>query len=138
MTSPHPTIPKNEYVITAVRSQGSGGQNVNKVSTKVVLRWNLHQSRVLTPDQKIWVRGKLATRLTSEGDLVLASQRTRSQAKNRQDVIEKLKLLLAHALRRPKQRRRTRRPTAANEQRLEIKKRRSRLKQHRRSSLEPT
>lgn len=125
-------IPKRELTLAAVRSQGSGGQHVNKVNTKVELRWKPQSSMALTPEEKDRLAHKLSHRLTHNGVLVLSSQRTCSQAQNRLDVIEKLQSIVRQGLALPKRRRPTRRPRHAHEQRLASKKRRSTLKQRRR------
>ena len=127
-------IPGSELRISFARSGGPGGQNVNKVSSKVDLRWAPAASAVLTDVDREWLLKRLAIRLTSEGDLVVTSSRTRDQVRNREDALEKLAQTIRKALLRPKHRRRTRPSRAAIEQRLQEKKQRSRLKTKRKES----
>lgn len=128
---PGVSIPENEVSFSASRSGGPGGQNVNKVSTKVTLAFDVHASVALTDEQKQKIAAKLATRINKEGILQIVSQRTRSQEFNRIDVREKFSELLRRAL-TPKQTRvKTRIPGAAKRQRLTEKKKRGLTKQGR-------
>src|SRR5262245_47067882 len=124
-------IPEGEISFTASRSGGPGGQNVNKVSSKVTLSFDLRNSTALTAEQKRKIMGKLATRINSEGILQIVSQRTRSQELNRTDVLERFSELLQRALTPQQPRIRTRVPAAAKKQRVETKRKRGLTKQAR-------
>src|SRR5436309_2750902 len=101
-------IPDTEFVWTYARSGGPGGQNVNKVASKAVLRWPVVQSPSLPPEIKDRFCAQQRTRITTEGELVLASERFRDQEKNRADCLEKLRAMLLRAAVRPKTRKATR------------------------------
>jgi ribosome-associated protein len=124
-------IPEGEISFTASRSSGPGGQNVNKVSSKVTLSFDLRNSTALTPEQKRKIMGKLAKRINSEGLLQIVSQRTRSQELNRTDVLERFSELLQRALTPQQPRIRTRVPAAAKKQRVDTKRKRGLTKQAR-------
>lgn len=131
--APSIEIPEPELQFTYVRSSGSGGQNVNKVSSKAVLRWNLTLSRALLPEVKDRFRERYASRLTSAGDLLITSERHRDQARNAEDCIEKLRTMIAAAQVAPTERRATR-PTYGSKMRtLKAKKARSEVKKSRSS-----
>ena len=119
------TIPEDELVFTASRSGGPGGQNVNKVSTKITLAFDVEKSRALSEEQKRKIAGKLATRINNDGQLLVVSQRTRSQELNRADAMDRFCDLLRKALQPRKARIKTRLPKSAKEQRLNEKKKRS-------------
>ena len=120
-----------ELTFAASRSRGPGGQHVNKVSTKVELRFRVMDSVLLTGEEKILVMEKLATRINQDGELVLTSQRERTQLKNKQTVIAKFLELLRMAL-TPRKRRKPTRPSAATkEKRLVDKKIHSEKKERR-------
>jgi ribosome-associated protein len=125
-------IPARELRVTFSRSGGPGGQNVNKVETKVQLRWNPAGSAALSDADRAWLLRRLGDKLTADGDLLVTSNRTRDQARNREDAEDKLAEMLRAALRRPKRRRATRPSQAALQRRIDEKKARSRLKQARR------
>src|SRR4029450_2501462 len=124
-------IPENEVRMTASRSGGPGGQNVNKVSSKVTLTFDVHGSSVLSEEQKRKILGKLATRISKEGILQVVSQRTRSQELNRHDALTRFCELLRQALTPQGARSKTRVSGAAKQQRLEEKKKRGLTKQTR-------
>lgn len=109
-------VPAAELQWTAVRSGGPGGQNVNKVATKVELRFDLPGSTVLPAAVKARLRALCASRLDAEGRLVVTSQATRSQSDNLEDARSKLAALIRRALVPPKRRRPTR-PTAGSKER---------------------
>jgi len=121
-------IPEAELAFSASRSSGPGGQNVNKVSTRVTLRFDVAHSPSLSEPQRRRIRLRLRTRITRDGVLVVASQRHRTQAANRAAATERFAELLRDALRRRPVRKKTRVPRAAKERRLEQKKRRGRTK----------
>lgn len=121
-------IPAGELTETFARSGGPGGQNVNKVNTKVVLRWVPGTSAALTEEIRERVLKKLASRLTTDGELIVTSSRTREQGKNREDARSKLAALVRGALVRPKRRKKTRPSKAAKAKRLSDKKHTARKK----------
>jgi ribosome-associated protein len=125
------SIPLNEVSFTASRSGGPGGQNVNKVSSKVTLAFDVRASAALSEEQKTTILQRLATRINKEGVLQIASQRTRSQDLNRADTMERFSELVRRALTPRRKRVRTRVPSAAKRQRLDEKKRRALTKEGR-------
>jgi ribosome-associated protein len=113
------------------RSSGPGGQNVNKVNSRVEVRFDIPNSVLLTDDQKQLLVSKLASKVTSEGVLFVVSQKDRSQLVNKEDAVRKINLLVAKALTPAKPRRRTK-PTAGSvEKRLAEKKIKAQTKQNR-------
>ena len=122
---------ENEFVFQASRSGGPGGQNVNKVSTKVELRFNVGTSALLSDEEKVIIAEKLANKINKLGELVLVSQTERSQLSNRDKVIEKFYFIINKAL-TPKIKRIGTKPTKASvEKRIESKKIQSRIKENR-------
>ena len=129
-------IPDEEFSWTFVRSGGPGGQNVNKVASKAVLRWNVVASPNLPDDIKNRLRQQQSRRITGDGDFLITSQRYRDQERNRLDCLEKLGEMLRAAAVRPKVRRKTKPSRGSQERRLAAKKRRSALKTSRRGQDE--
>ncbi|MCX6287169.1 MAG: alternative ribosome rescue aminoacyl-tRNA hydrolase ArfB [Bacteroidetes bacterium] len=125
-----------ELVFSASRSSGPGGQNVNKVSTKMELRFHVMNSALLAQDEKICLIEKLGSRINKEGELVLVSQSERTQLKNKEAVIEKFYALLTKALTPRKKRKPTRPSAAAREKRLEAKRIKAEKKEQR-SKISP-
>jgi ribosome-associated protein len=125
------TIPEDEITITASRSGGPGGQNVNKVSSKVTLAFDVRGSAVLSEEQKRMIIRSLANRISKDGILQIASQRTRSQELNRVDALNKFSELLRRALTPRRARIKTRVPAGTRQQRLDEKKKRGITKQGR-------
>ncbi len=130
--TPTLTIPDDEFAWTYVRAGGPGGQNVNKVSSKAVLRWNFDASPSIPPDIKARFRQREGGRITSTGDVLITSQRFRDQERNRQDCLEKLAALLQAAAVPPRRRKKTRPTKGSVERRLQAKKQRSGAKASRR------
>ncbi|HEX2688061.1 MAG TPA: alternative ribosome rescue aminoacyl-tRNA hydrolase ArfB [Kofleriaceae bacterium] len=131
MVSPWITIPGVELAIAFSRSGGPGGQNVNKVSSKVELRWNPTTTTALTADQRAWLVERLGSRLTSDGTLIVTSTATRDQLKNRDDATEKLARIVRTALDRPTPRRATRPPRSAKRRRVADKRHHAEIKRNR-------
>jgi len=130
---PQLSIPASELEMETSRSGGPGGQNVNKVETKVTLRFRPAASRVLSAEQKERLVRSLQGRLNNAGELVVHASRFRSQARNLEDAHERLAELIRAAL-APKRTRRPSRPTrASRERRLGAKRRKGQRKQQRRS-----
>ncbi len=127
---------KREKIITelsfkAVRSSGPGGQNVNKVASKVVLSFDLDKSQALSEEEKNLIISKLSTRLTSENILILNCDEDRSQLKNKEIAIKRFLQLIAKALLIPKARKPTKIPKSVIKKRLKDKKTLSEIKQNR-------
>jgi ribosome-associated protein len=132
IVTPRLTIPGSELSIAFARSGGPGGQNVNKVASKVELRWNPTTSMALGLDDRVWLLSRLKNRLTTEGDLIVTSTLTRDQLKNRDDAMSKLTLIVRTALDRPKTRRATKPSRSAKRRRIEGKRHRAEIKRNRR------
>jgi len=125
------SIPEDELTFTVSRSSGPGGQHVNKVSTRVMLRFDVIRSPRLTAEQKSLVLSRLPTRINKEGVLWLVSQRERSQSANREAAVARLVEMLRSALEPRVPRKATRPSRAGREARLDEKKQRGRLKRAR-------
>ncbi|MBC8314678.1 MAG: aminoacyl-tRNA hydrolase [Bacteroidales bacterium] len=121
----------SEFSFSASRSSGPGGQHVNKVSTKVELRFDVKKSLLLTPEEKELILEKLVNKINQEGELVLVSQRSRTQLKNKEKVIEKFYELLTGALTPRKKRKPTKLSPEAKEKRLEEKRAQAEKKERR-------
>lgn len=121
-----------ELDFKAVRSSGAGGQNVNKVSSKVVLSFDLNKSEALTTEEKILLETKLASRLTNENVLILQCDEDRSQLKNKGIVIKRFLALIEQGLVIPKIRKATKISKSAIRKRLKTKKNTSEIKKNRR------
>ena len=112
------TIPASELSLSFSRSGGPGGQNVNKVSSKVDLRWNVRTSLALSEEDRAWLLQKLRSRLTTDDTLIVTSTLTRDQIQNRDDATSKLTLIVRAALLRPKVRRPTKVSRGAKRRRV--------------------
>ena len=124
-------IPEGTIAFRAVRSSGPGGQNVNKVASKVELRVDLGRIVGLHPAARARLATLAAARLDAEGKLVVTSQKTRDQSRNLEDAREKLRTLVARSLVAPKPRRATRPTSSSRRKRLDAKRRHSERKQGR-------
>jgi len=121
----------SELSFKAVRSSGAGGQNVNKVSSKVVLSFDLNASQALSEEQKLLLETNLATRLTSEKILILNCDEDRSQLKNKEIVVKRFLELIKKGLYVPKIRKATKIPKSVIKKRIKDKKNISEIKKSR-------
>jgi ribosome-associated protein len=129
--TPDIQIHENEMTFDFIRASGPGGQNVNKVSTAVQLRFNARQSGGLSPEVYYRLKKLAGKRLTEDGVLIIQARRFRSQDKNRQDALDRLVALIRKAAEKPKPRKKTRPTRASKERKLAAKQLRGRLKKTR-------
>ncbi|WJS96292.1 aminoacyl-tRNA hydrolase [Flavobacterium johnsoniae] len=122
----------SELNFKAVRSSGAGGQNVNKVSSKIVLNFDLEASQALSDEEKLLLQTNIAARLTSENILILNCDEDRSQLKNKEIVIKRFLEIIKKGLYVPKVRKATKVPKSVIKKRIKDKKNISDLKQSRR------
>lgn len=120
-----------EFEFTASRSDGPGGQNVNKVNSKVTMKFDVMQSKILSDEDKAIICKRLVSRLTKEGVLVMSSQSERSQLQNKEAVLLKFEKLLAKAFERKKVRKATKPSKGVVQERISSKKRLSEKKKWR-------
>lgn len=125
------SIPLREFLFTYSRSSGPGGQNVNKVNTKVHLHWDLSKTTSLPPDVLARLRSQQMRQISNDDLLFLASQRFRDQGRNVADVLKKLSEMIRAAAIRPKSRKPTRVSRRQKQRRLDNKRRQSEKKQGR-------
>ena len=127
-------LDENEIQLEFIRASGPGGQNVNKVSTAVQLRFNAAGSSSLSDGVRIRLKQIAGRRMTAEGMLIIKANRFRSQEQNRQDAVHRLVSLIQRAAEKPKHRRPTKPTAASTRRRLATKRRRSETK-HRRKPI---
>ena len=125
-------VPLKEFQFTFSRSAGPGGQNVNKVNTKVTLRWAVEASASLPSEMQQRFLSAFPRRITKEGEILVTSQRFRDQGRNVADCLNKLREMLLSVAIRPKTRRPTRPTRASRRRRLRDKRKLSEKKEHRR------
>jgi ribosome-associated protein len=131
--TPDVRIPDEELDWSYARSGGPGGQNVNKVASKAVLRWNPAATAAAIPaPAKARMRGRFPSRFTADGEVVIPSQRYRDQERNRLDCLEKLAEMVRACLPEPTPRKATKPSKGSQRRRLEDKKRQSERKKNRR------
>lgn len=133
--SEHTNSLSSEFVFAASRSSGAGGQNVNKVNTKVELRFSVSKSAILTEEEKALITRRLQAKLTGLNEIILTAQDSRSQFKNKEIVISRFYELLNNALKERKLRKKTKPGKAAVKKRLDNKKRLAEKKQNRKKPL---
>jgi ribosome-associated protein len=129
------SIDENEIHEDFIRSSGPGGQNVNKVATAVQLRFDVRNSPSLTDDVRDRLVQLAGRRMTENGELIISAQRFRTQARNREDALNRLVELIRKAAQKPKPRRKRKPSPIARQRRLEEKRKRSEKKQQRKFDL---
>ena len=133
VVNPRLSVPIREFDFSYSRSPGPGGQNVNKVNTKVTLKWNVHQTQSLPEAVKDRLTTKYSRRINKVGELIVTSHRYRDQGRNIADTFTKLREMLASVATAPKKRKPRKVSKAAKKRRLEAKRRTSLRKESRKS-----
>jgi len=126
-------LPAEELSIAFTRSGGPGGQNVNKVATRVQLRFSIAESKVLGETRRARLTERLSSRLTREGELLITSSRHRERERNIEDARERMAEVLREALQVQKKRRATKPTRGSKKRRLDTKRQRGQVKRDRRS-----
>ena len=134
--APGISIDEGEIETSFIQSAGPGGQNVNKVATAVQIRFDARLTLSLPNEVKVRLQALAGSRLTREGVIVISARRFRSQERNRQDALERLKALIREAAERPEERHKTRPSPGQRMRRLEAKGRRAEVKRRRRGPPE--
>ena len=127
------SLHENEIQLDFIKASGPGGQNVNKVSSAVQLRFDAAGSSALSEEIRNRLKQISGRRMTAEGILIIEARRYRTQDRNREDAIDRLVTLIRKAAEKPRQRRRTKPPPAAKQKRLTAKRQRGEIKRRRRT-----
>jgi ribosome-associated protein len=130
-------IPENEFIFVTSRSSGPGGQNVNKVNTRVELRFNIKLTNCLSTTEKELIYTKLKNRINSAGEIIIKSQSERTQLSNRKKSVEKLMALISEALTENPERRPTSPTKRSQIERVDQKKKRGMIKRTRQEDHRP-
>ncbi|HKK41330.1 MAG TPA: alternative ribosome rescue aminoacyl-tRNA hydrolase ArfB [Bacteroidales bacterium] len=125
---------ENEFVFSATRSSGPGGQNVNKVSSRIELRFNIKETRLFSEEEKLLLFKKLEKRINREGEIIIVSQSERSQFANRTEAVERFYKLISRSLTVQKKRKKTTPNLASKLKRLDDKHKKSTKKKLRKDS----
>lgn len=129
-------IPDDELEFTYVRSSGAGGQNVNKVNSKAVLKWNYLATICMNTDQKLRFAKLHSAKIAEDGFVIITAQEFRDQPRNADRCLEKLKKMIKEAMFIPKVRKKTKPTRSSKEKRLETKKRHGNIKNLRRRPID--
>lgn len=129
-------IPWSELTFTAVRGSGPGGQNVNKVASKVLLRWQFAESTALPEAVRTRFLAANRNRLNAEGQILITSEESRDQPTNKENCLDKLSEMITKAITPPKKRKPTKPTRGSQQRRLQAKKQRSETKKNRRPDID--
>ena len=134
IVTPQIQIPISEFEFSFVRSSGPGGQNVNKVNSKAVLRWNIYDNTTLPLEVKIRLQAQQESKITQEGELLISSDIYRDQIRNREECLNKLREIVARAAIKPKVRKKTKQSYSSTQRDKKQKSKHSEKKQNRKFS----